>query len=113
MVRNYYRITETVSSGQEELDYSLDIVDDVLRKNLFSNPRNHIKAYNKMIKNVNRAIFELPFISDRISNQIRSYTRKLEIQAHIVFKPGKKLRGQFRNSRPRDSWRCVVTCNKE
>ena len=78
-----------------------------------SNPQDHIKAYNKKIKNVNRPILELPFISDRISNQIRSYTRKLKIQAHIVFKPRKKLRGQFCNSRPRDSWRCVVTNNKE
>ena len=72
MVRNYYRITERVSSGQEELDYSLDIVDDLLRKNGYSNPRDHIKTYNKkQIKNVNRTFLELPFISDRISNQIR------------------------------------------
>ena len=69
MVRNYYRTTETVSSGQEELNYSLDIVEDLLRKNGYSNPRDHIKTYNKkQIKNVNRAILELPFISDRISN---------------------------------------------
>ena len=79
-----------------------------------SNPQDHIKIYNKKtIKNVNRPILELPFISDRISNQIGSYTRKLEFQAHIIFKPGKKLRGQFCNSTPRDSWRCVVTDNKE
>ena len=32
MVRNYYRITETVSSSQE-LNYSLNIADDLLRKN--------------------------------------------------------------------------------
>ena len=114
MVRNYYRTTETVSSGQEKLDYSFYMVDDLLRKNGYSNPRDHIKTYNKKkIKNVNRPILELPFISYWISNQIWSYTRKLKIQAHIVFKPGKKLRGQFCNSRPRDSWRCVVTNNKE
>ena len=37
VVRNYYRTTETVSSGQEELDYPLDIVDNLLRKNGYSN----------------------------------------------------------------------------
>ena len=111
MVRNYYRTTEIISSGQEELDYSMNIVDYLLRKNGYSNPRDHVSKGNKKKTNtnVNRPI---SFISDRVSNQVRSYYRKLKLQAHIVFKPGSKLRRQFCNSRPHDSWRCVVTNNK-
>ena len=109
MVRNYYRTTEIISSGHEELDYSMNIVDDLLRKNRYRNPRDHISNSKgnkkKTNTNVNQPILELPFISDRVSNQVRSYCRKLKLQAHIVFKPGSKLRRQFCNSRPRDSWR--------
>ena len=95
---------------------SMNIVDDLLQKNEYSKPRDHINIYKgnkKKIKtNVNRPILELPFISDRVSNQVRSYCRKLKLQAHIVFKPRSKLWRQFCNSRLHDCWRCVVTNNK-
>ena len=33
MVRNYYRTAQTIASGPEELQYSMEIVDGLLRKN--------------------------------------------------------------------------------
>ena len=46
IVRSYNRTTETVSSGQEELNYSLDIVEDLLRKMDIATP-GITKTYNK------------------------------------------------------------------
>ena len=115
MVRNYYRTAQTIASGPEELQHSMEIVDGLLRKNGYSNPRNLIKKVNqkkKQTNNVSRPILELPYISDRISAQIRNHCKKLKIHARIIFKPGSKLTKHFCNSRPHDYWKCVVTNNK-
>ena len=72
MVRNYYRTVQTIASGPEELQHSMEIVDGLLRKNGYSNPQNLIKKVNqkkKQTNNVSRPILELPYISDRISAQ--------------------------------------------
>ena len=106
MVRNYYRTAQTIASGPEELQHSMEIVDGLLRKNGYSNPRNLIKKVNqkkKQTNNVSRPILELPYISDRISAQIRNHCKKLKIHARIIFKPGSKLRKHFCNSRPHDN----------
>ena len=117
MVRSYYRTAQTTASGPEELQHSMEILDGLLRKNGYSNHRDHIKIGNQQKKdanNVNRSILELPYIpdSDRISAQIRNYCEKLKIHERVIFKPGSKLRTHFCNSRPHDKWKCFVTYNK-
>ena len=112
VVTNFYNTADKVSSGVEEREHSNDIVTDLLVQNGYNQPESFIKCKKKKKKKKkirsNAPILELPYISEVCSNKIRNLFSKCKIEGRIIFKPGKKLRNIFCNSRPRDTWACTL-----
>ena len=111
VVTNFYDTANKVSSDVQERDHSQNIVTDLLRQNGYKNPTDFIKRKSKKKKKKirnNAPILELPYISEACSNKIRNIFTRYKIEGRIIFKPGRKLRNYFCNSRPRDSWKCTL-----
>jgi len=114
VAKNFYRTARKVSSGPEQIDHSIGKIDDLLRRNGFTNPRQWDINYgnrsgrSRHNNTNNSTVCVLPYISESLNNTIRNYTRNRKIPIKLVFKPGTKLRNMFTSSRPFDTLRCMV-----
>ena len=113
-VKNFYKTAERTSSGPSELTHSLNLVDELLLKNGYkdprttamSNSRNKKRKKRKNQSNINTLPLVLPFISDHISNKIRNYIASNKLPIKVIFTPGTKLEKLFCKSRPLDTKMC-------
>ena len=114
-VKNFYKTAERTSPGPTELAHSFNIVDDLLQKNGYKDPRTIAMATSRTNKknnkrknksNSNTAPLVLPFISDHISYKIRKYIASNKLPIRIIFTPGTKLEKIFCKSRPLDTKMC-------
>lgn len=109
-IRQSYKEAHVISSGPQQLEHSLDLVDDLYRKNGYSNPRQHHNTNNRRGTSKNestqKALLQLDFISDYVSNQIRNYIKQSKLPIKVVFSPGSKLKSQLCKSRPYDIRAC-------
>ena len=109
-VKNFYKTAINVSTGPEELQHSLQIVDDLLQKNGYQHPRSlagcNPKKRRRKKNHKNSVPLQLPFISEYISNKIRNYIQSHKMAIRVTFTPGRKLKSIFCRSRPLDKKVC-------
>ena len=116
VVKNFYKTAIEVSSGPNELQHSLNIVDNLLNGNGYQNPRNfgNLSKDKKRRKTKNNKKSEnlvslvIPFTTTSTSNKIRSKIRQLKLPVRAVFTPGRTLKDQFCKSRPLDTKICEL-----
>ena len=111
-VINLYREASRIASGPQEQEHSLKILDDLLTKNGYQDPRNFINrrrrnSNNRKSDSDDRTVLRLDFISDSISNRIRNYIRQNHLPIKVSFSPARKLRNIVCNNRPYDKKKCI------
>ena len=111
-VINLYREASRIASGPQEQEHSLKILDDLLTKNGYQDPRNLINrrrrnSNNRKSDSDDRTVLRLDFISDSISNRIRNYIRQNHLPIKVSFSPARKLRNIVCNNRPYDKKKCI------
>ena len=76
VVNNYYNTADAVSSGPEEKEYSMCMVDKMLVNNSYSKPKQMSKPRNQRSKKeVSRlAALSLPHTNERDANRISNYS---------------------------------------
>ena len=107
---NLYSEAEKISSGPQEREHSFKILDDVLTKNGYRDPRNHQKQRRRTNRSTtpdNRTVLNLDFISDSISNRIRNHIKQNNLPIKVTFSPARKLRNILCNNRPYDRKSCT------
>ena len=113
VAKNFYRTAEQSSSSPELAEESRLIIDNLLRCNGYSNPREFIATRkgistgfkkDKESRNVN---LKLPYLSEYVSSQIVKFTKKHQLPVNIIFSPGTKLRDIFCSSRPYEKTVCM------
>ena len=104
VVNNYYNTADAVSSGPEEKEYSMCIVDKMLVNNGYSKPRQIIKPRNQRSKKEvpKLATLSLPYTNERDVNCIRNYIKSNKMPIRPIFTPGKTLAQTFCKSRSFD-----------
>ena len=124
VAKNLYRTAEQSSSSPELAEESRMVVDNLLRCNGYSNPREFITTHrgvstgfkkDKESRNVN---LKLPYLSEYVSSQIVKFSKKHQLPVNIIFSPGTKLRDIFCSSRPYEKTvctnnNCVICSNLE
>ena len=83
---NLYSEAEKISSGPQEREHSFKILDDVLTKNGYRDPRNHQKQRRRTNRSTtldNRTVLNLDFISDSISNRIRNHIKQNNLPSNF------------------------------
>ena len=117
-----YKTAETVSSNDTNLQYSVNLIDNLLDQNEY--PRqfiNRVKNKNKNKKksgnkqfNNNKTVLSLPFLSNRSTALFNKAVEKSGLHINIVSKPGQKLKQVLTSSRPLDKPQCTdnkcITC---
>ena len=111
VMRNFYKTAIEVSSGPEELQHSLDIVDSLAEKNGY--PPRQVSSDTRRRARGNtsasyKAPLKLPYISEAICNKIRNYIKQKKLDVRPIFTPGKTLGQQFCRSRPFDRRKCTL-----
>ena len=98
------------SSSPELEEESYKIVDNLLRCNGYSSPRDmmktHIKGISGPSMDSSSVCRKLPYISEQISDQILKFIKNCGLPIRVIFTPGKKLRNLFCCSRPYDKPVC-------
>ena len=91
VVNNYYNTATTVSSGPEEKEYSMSIVDKMLANIGYSKPRQMFKLRNQQSKKEvpKLATLTLPHTNERDSNRIRNFIKANKMPIRPIFTPGK------------------------
>ena len=109
VVNNYYNTASIVSSGPDEREYSINLVDKLLIKNGYNKPRQMIKPKKQQAKKETKrlATLTLPYTSDKDANRIRNYIKSNKMPIRPVFTPGKTLAQTFCRSRPFDQKECI------
>ena len=113
-IRNSYREARLISSGPDELQHSLGIVDNLYKRNGFQNPRKHDKmktspstlSSKKTKLNQEYVNLTLDFISDNVSNKIKNEVKRLKLPFRINFVANNKLKNKLCCSRPYDKKTC-------
>ena len=108
-IKNNFADARKISSGEEETEHSLAILHNVYRSNGYrytdlneeSFPLGNLTSFKKP------GILCLDYVSEEVSNRIRSFIRKFELNIRVIFLPGRKLRNVFCSSRPYDHQKCV------
>ena len=105
VIKNFYRTAEEVSIGPGNTEYSCEIVDNLLRRNGYSNPRSvHQTAKNNRVKTAKNqqelTPLRIGYVSEQVSNKIRNYIKRSKLPIRPIFLPGNKLRTMFVKSRP-------------
>ena len=115
-VINSYREASRIASGPQEREHSLKILDDLLTKNGYQDPRRYLNRRRNNRNNLNsdddRTVLRLDFISDSISNKIRNYVKQNHLPIKVTFSPAKKLRNIVCNNRPYDRRKCIINSCK-
>ena len=110
VARNFYKSARECSSSPELEEESYKIVDNLLRCNGYSSPRDMMKTHIKGISvppmDSLSVCLKLPYISEQISDQILKLIKNCGLPIRVVFTPGKKLRNLFCCSRPYDKPVC-------
>ena len=104
------------SSGPTEREHSLAIVDGILSKNGYPNPRSfntrisgtQRKNQRKSANNNDYITLSLPYTTEKDANSVRNYIRKNNIPIRPIFTPGKTLKKILCQSRPLDTIKCVL-----
>jgi len=114
VLKNFYKTVVEVSSGREELQHSLDIVDNLAATNgykdsraVFDNTTGRKKRRGKP-EQTYKAPLLLPYISEPVSNKIRNYIKQQKLDIRPIFKPGRTLSQKFCRSRPLDTKLCEL-----
>ena len=113
-IRNFYRTAEIMSTGPQEAEYSRVMIDKLLNKNGYMNPRNHLHTRSTRTRNVNRTnkkhltILKIAYISEYTSNRIRNTIKTSGLPIRPIFIPGRKLKDVFVRSRPYDQPICIL-----
>ena len=94
-------------------EHSLDIVDNLLRRNGYNNPRSLDQpraAAGKRRKQDNRSLVPLKirYISEPVNNKIRNAITKSKLPVRPIFTPGRSLKSIFVKSRPFDNPSCTL-----
>ena len=118
-IRNSYKEARLLSSGPEELEYSLKIVDTLYKKNGFRNPRQHDRppaadpstALPSRPPQEHLVILTLEFISEHVTNKIRNEVKRLGLPIRLNFVSKNKLKNKLCSSRPYDKRVCRLTGN--
>ena len=115
-VINLYREASRIASGPQEREHSLKILDDLLTKNGYQEPRSYVNRRrsnrNNLNSDDNRTVLRLDFISDSISNRIRNYVKQNRLPIKVTFSPARKLRNIVCNNRPYDKRKCIMNSCK-
>ncbi len=106
-----------LSSGPEELTYSLDIVDKLYKQNGFNTPRKfdelppaNCKSTSKRARaksTQDKVTLSLDYISEKVSNKIRNEARRLGLPIRLNFVSRNKLKTKLCSSRPYDKRTCM------
>ncbi|KAL5268773.1 hypothetical protein ACHWQZ_G002580 [Mnemiopsis leidyi] len=99
------------ADGPEEIQHSLDIVDELARSNGYIPRSNGPQSANRRRKKGNQgyqAPLKLPYISEKTSNQIRNYIKSRKLPIRPIFTPGRTLKDMFCRSRPFDQKGCIL-----
>ena len=109
VVNNYYNTANAVSSGPVEREHSINMVDKLLEKNGYNQPRLMYKPRKQQSKKevLRLATLTLPYTNDKDANRIRNYIKSNKVPVRPVFTPGKTLAQTFCRSKPFDQKECV------
>ena len=89
------------------------MIDILLRCGGYDNPRQYI-GYRYRGRRTNNGelsksvVLKLPYISERVSDEIRKFIRNRDLPVDVIFKPGVKLQELFCSSRPHDKRKCTL-----
>ena len=113
VAKNFYRTAEQSSSSPSLAEESFKVIDNLLRCNGYSNPREFLKkrfgvssGYDRN-KQSGTVCLKLPYLSEYTSNQILKFIKKHNIPISVTFTPGKKLKDIFCSFRPYDKPQCM------
>ena len=125
-MKNLYSEACRISSGPAEKEHSLRLLNDLLQKNGYQNPRRYFNSSNsnrrQSVEDDSRTVLNLDFISDSASNKIRNYVKQNNLPIKVNFKPTPKLRNILCSNRPYDKRVCsinsckicpLIVCNKD
>ena len=113
--KNFYSTSKACSANDIYTEESYKIIDKLLARNDFKNPRQYIQYRSPKIERRNKITrkndaeyfsLRLPYISENMSNKIRKYIINHNLPIRIIFTPGQKFRDIFCNSRPYDKKHC-------
>ena len=114
-INSMYKTADTVSSNQENKDYSSKLVDTLLLNNGY-NKRvlDKIKTKNKKKQRSNKARpnindcvnLKLPYLNDVTSRKFKDAVKHSGLPIRVIETPGRKLRDILTDSRPRDKPQC-------
>ena len=103
--KNFYYTAENCSTSPEFVEESLQVVDKLLRCNVYKNPRD-LRTSKQGVslgykdKGHTLVHLKLPCMSEAISKQVIKFVRKHKLPVKVIFTPGRKLRDIFCSSRP-------------
>ena len=109
VLNNYYNAANAVSSGPVGREHSINMVDKLLEKNGYNQPRLMYKPRKQQSKKevLRLATLTLPYTNDKNANRIKNYIKSNKVPVRPVFTPGKTLAQNFCRSRPFDQKECV------
>ena len=84
VLKNFYKTAQEVSSGHDEREHSYRIVDDLARKNGYRPqrpPTHHTTSRRRNPSSSYKAPLKLPYVSEEVSNKIRTYIKKKNWQS--------------------------------
>ena len=114
VAKNFYKTAKEVSNSPENVTRAVNIIDDLLRKNGYDNPRRidqngkKKKKKKKHRDGQDKVSLVLPYVSEDLCNKIKEQIRRQKLPIKATFIHGRKLKNIFTNSRPFDRVQCVV-----
>ena len=94
VAENFYRTAEQSSSSPSLVEESFKVIDNLLRCNGYSNPREFLmrrfgvsSGYDRNKKS-GTVCLKLPYLSEYTSNQILKFIKKHNIPISVTFTPG-------------------------
>ena len=107
VAKNFYKTAEKSSSSVDLAEESKSLVDKLLLRNGYTDPRTFIKTHiltpnMSYISMEEKVCLKIPYVSEFVSYEVLRYIRKRKLPINVIFAPGNKLRDILCKSRPLD-----------
>ena len=111
-VRNLYDTARLISSNDNNIKYSTNLVDKLLLNNGYSQrvldniQKKTRKPKSRKQDNTDKVTLKLPYINDHVSRLVRQTVCQSGLPIRVVETPGRRLRDVLTDSRPLDKRVC-------
>ena len=113
-IRNSYVEARQISSGPEETQHSLQMVEKLYLNNGFKNPKQYDTPRPSRARHLPKpkpsdlVSLTLDFVSEHLCNRIRNEIKRLGLPIKVLFTSNNKLRKKLCSSRPYDKHICSI-----